>query len=291
MGGFWALVGHSFSRIFKVSAHLTKAQAEQRGEAAHHASNELADFVAKESLPSFIAVDLETYLRQSKHDAADLFHATNALVLAANASPPMATLDRISKGSIRSIRARWHHEYIWCSQLQRWFCIHCGVTARGTSRPTASQSKCGKASTLLATAHGTHRMFRCRPFEGGSQLFYCGACGCYTQAQRVGLVKPCDGHPATRGGILARLRAGVHPVSRRLLGEASRVYPASSLQSLFPWVLGASPDDSTPAQGPNISLLQPGPAGPPPVPGWLDEEDGWELDPELAHGGFDDGEG
>ena len=112
MGGFWALVGHSFSRIFKVSAHLTKAQAEQRGEAAHHASNELADFVAKESLPSFIAVDLETYLRQSKHDAADLFHATNALVLAANASPPMATLDRISKGSIRSIRARWHHEYI-----------------------------------------------------------------------------------------------------------------------------------------------------------------------------------
>ena len=62
-----------FSRVFKVSPHLTKAQAAQRGKETHHASNELADFVAKESLPSYIAVDLEHYLRQSKHDAADLF--------------------------------------------------------------------------------------------------------------------------------------------------------------------------------------------------------------------------
>jgi hypothetical protein len=280
MGGFWADIGAKVSRVTKVKAHLSKAQAEAAGELQHHHGNSVVDLLAKAALPSYNHSDMNAFLRILEPKFKALVGLSKRLA-EVSGRINFKTLDRIKGARPAGSRpARSVHRYRWCGGLGRCVCMYCGKCLR--NQAILHDRACPGISKILAEAHLSHIMMRTRVVGSEAPLFFCSKCGCYTVSRSAGLTKPCTRTPY-HSTIHNRLMSCLHPVSKRPLQVPSRVLPAAILGIL----------DRSFDQGGHVAAAPPmapglpggGPAGLPGPLGpadWHEHIQAWDLEDENS---------
>jgi len=120
----------------------------------------------------------------------------------------------------RSAATRRKHEpallQVAGSKVERWICLHCGVSAASAigKQSPLRKTGCSGAPAAIRKAHKSHSLWLMRPFV------FCARCGAHAVARACKLAGECRGHPAnaTAEQRKARLLEGKHPISGKVVG-------------------------------------------------------------------------
>ena len=123
--------------VVKVKAHLTREQAEARGEGHMWEGNFHVDVLAKDAAKAYGVSQLDANVFKNHEQRETLLLRTAAVLLAEWPAPPLAIkeLERARRpgrqGEPQEPRRR--HRFEWLQHLRRWRCAECGLLKRSAS--------------------------------------------------------------------------------------------------------------------------------------------------------------
>ena len=105
-----------------------------------------------------------------------------------------------------------------------WQCVRCGRQAKSWKGKGALEATCCAGSFAARLPIQERKWpFGHKIFQTGDMLMWCGQRGCYATTKLRGLKQPCPGPPVAETTVLRRLRQGLHPVTRKPMGQARRI--------------------------------------------------------------------
>ena len=234
--GLWRRIARdNITDIIKVKAHLTREEAEARGELLHWRGNDMADHYAKDTAWKSGCSEGQRKAFDAAVKVETVSFRTAATLLAEwpVPSPDLATLARARSGRNRRYRPAWlRHQFVWVHHLRRWRCTECGASKR--SRASAVDLKpCLGQSLMQLQLHSSHRLLAAHLVEDEGLVLFCTRCCQYAESRACGLAEPCGGcgprgQGPSKGGLYRRQRflAGLHPKKSGVrLEQAFRYFP------------------------------------------------------------------
>jgi hypothetical protein len=221
-GGFWEVAQQVVAQCYKVPAHLTEAQAVNRGiPRAHWAGNYEADILAGQALAPVDEVQLEAYLQSRKtrgqviRQVADKIGARDAKDHPAARlraiRPGYATKKAHGLGRVPKVRPhQWE-----LHRGQGLLCTACHMVARKADKQLRRKA-CPGRPVLASAIHASHTLAVTEVAKGPGEapLFFCIHCYGYSQQKVAGKLRlPCQGRPHCLTTIGSRLQRHKHPVS------------------------------------------------------------------------------